>query len=480
MYIVRYSEIGLKGTKARDRMEQLLVRNIRKGLASVGIEAEIKRGFGRIYLSDENPEDGVPQVLSRVMGIKNFSRAISYKFNSLQDIVCRSVAIWADRVEGKSFAVRARRTGEHNFSSRDIMNAVGEGLLQFSEKVDLENPDVTVYIEVRNNMVYFFTELLPGPGGLPLGSEGRLVALVSGGIDSPVAAWSVMKRGSPVDLIFCTLAPPVDTIDFLGSAQTLLENWAFGYDPKIHIIDGRKLVRELTDTNRFALSNITFKRILYLVAQEIAKKNGAHGIVTGESLGQVSSQTPESLHATSHNLDIPVMRPLLAYDKDEIVALARRIGTFPETSRGEFCSLFAIHPITKPTVDELEADMVNFDFLEDLVESDLVIKGSGIRSYLEEMGRNDTEINELPENSIVVDLRVKEKFDQWHYPDSVNMDLQAVEKMVEQHEDKTYVFYCTKGLQSAYAASMARKAGRDAFYIAEDKLRKMIEIRGLP
>lgn len=475
MYIVRYSEIGLKGTKARDHMEQILVRNINKALSSSGIEANVKRSFGRIYITDETNEDDVSLVLHRIMGIKNYSRALSFGFNTLSDIADRSVQLWSQKLEGKSFAVRARRNGEHDFGSTDIMRSVGDALLPYSSRVDLTNPDVVVHIEVRDKIAYYFSELLPGPGGLPLGSEGKVVALVSGGIDSPVAAWSVMKRGSPVDLIFCSLAPPVDTIDFLKSAIPLIKNWGHGYNPRIHIIDGRILVEALADRTRFKISNVTFKRIIYLVAQEIARKSRAHGIVTGESLGQVSSQTPESLHATSHNLEVPVMRPLLSYDKDEIVALARKIGTFPETSRGEFCSLFAAHPITKPTIEELQEDMANFTLLDDLLASDMVLKGTELESFLSEINEADTEISQVPDNSVIIDLRAKEKFDKWHYPGAINMDLQSVGDMISRDDNQTYVFYCMKGLQSAYAASMARKAGTNAFYISEGKLRKKLE-----
>ncbi len=475
VFIVRYSEIGLKGTKARDRMEQLLIRNIRKGLRSAGIEANVKRGFGRIYITDETDEKGVSETLPHIMGVKNYSMAVSFRFETLDDIADKSLHLWSGKLEGKSFAVRARRNGEHDFKSADVMKVVGAILKPYALKVDLVNPDVVVYIEIRDKTAYFFSELFPGPGGLPLGSEGKLVALVSGGIDSPVAAWSVMKRGSPTDLIFCSLAPPIDTTDFLRAALQLVGRWSFGYDPRVHIIDGRKLVDALTDNSRFRMPNITFKRILYLIAQEIARRAKAHGIVTGESLGQVSSQTPESLHATSHNLEIPVMRPLLAYDKDDIVSLARKIGTFPETSRGEFCSLFAAHPVTNPSIEELEEDMVNFDFIDELLSTDRVIRGSEIEQLISEISQSDPEVKDLPDNSIVIDLRDRDKFEKWHYPGAVNMDLRSVETIIGEKDDRTYVFYCMRGLQSAYAASMARKEGVNAFYISEARLRKSVE-----
>lgn len=476
VFVVRYSEIGLKGHKARDRMEQILVRNLTRGLHNVGISAVVTRSAGRIFVSDGEDDAGIADVLSRTMGIKSFSRAVKRSFRTLDDIAHISVELWNNLLNGKKFAVRARRSGTHDFQSRDIMQHVGDALFPFSAGVDLGNPDVECSIEVRDTIAYFYTESLPGPGGLPLGSEGKLVALVSGGIDSPVAAWYAMKRGSPVDLIFCSLAHPVDTRDFIRAALPLIQKWSHGYDPKIHILDGRKLVESLTDRTRFSMPNITYKRILYVIAQRIASDSGAHGIVTGESLGQVSSQTPESLHATAHNLDIPVMRPLLGFDKDEIMAVARRIGTFPERSSGEFCSLFAANPITKPSVSALDADMENFDLLEEIVETRTVLRGSELASYEYSLDATDTEVAEMPVNALVIDLRSKDKYNSWHYPGAVNADLKSVDRVLEQagHEGP-YVFYCMKGLQSAYAASKARDMGASAFYMDEKKLRKLAE-----
>lgn len=477
MFIVRYSEIGLKGKRARERMESLLVRNIKQALSSHGVTAEVKKGQGRIYVSEESDSSRSAVALSRVMGIKTFSHCEVSRIDSLDDVVNKSVQLWAGLVSGKKFAVRARRTGQHDFRSSDIMQRVGDALYKKSSGVDLARPEVEVSIEVRDRTGYFFSETLPGPGGLPLGSEGKLVALVSGGIDSPVAAWSVMKRGSPTDIVFCSLAPPTDLRDFLTAANKLVSNWSFGYDPKIHILDGRMLVETITDPEKYKMGSITYKRILYLAAQKIAERSGAHGIVTGESLGQVSSQTPESLHATSHNMNLPVMRPLLGLDKDEISYLARKIGTFPETSSGEFCAIFAGNPITRPTVEELEKDMSNFTQLEGLLSTDHTIRGSSIQEELEKLPSTDLILPGVPENSIIVDMRAREKFSQWHMPGALNISIRNLDKFLDNHpaSGKPYVFYCSKGLQSAYAASRAREKGKDAYYTDEIKIRKMLQ-----
>lgn len=473
MFIVRYSEIGLKGRSARDRMENLLVRNIESGLRTLKLECSVRRGHGRIYLAEDKDREKVSQILGRIMGIKSYSFCVTGKAERLQDLVSKAVELWSEEVSGKRFAIRARRVGQHNFHSVDIMKSVGDAIFPFSKGVDLSTPDIELNIEVRDKTAYYFSEIIPGPGGLPLGSEGKMVALVSGGIDSPVAAWSIMKRGCPVDLVFCSLAPPTDLRDFLNAAESLVSEWSYGYDPFIHIIDGRLLVNVLTDDKKFKVGNITFKRILYLIAQRIAEGSGAHGIVTGESLGQVSSQTPESLHALSRNMDFPVLRPLIGMDKDEITALARKIGTFPESSSGEFCALFSKNPITRPRVEELEDDMSRFDQLDELISSQRIIRGADLKKEISELDGQDLEAEKIPDKAVVIDLRDEDSYSRWHFPGSLNLNIRSLDGYLDGLEERsgTYVFYCMKGLQSAYAASKARDRGLNAYFTDEKRLR---------
>lgn len=459
-------------------MERKLVENISKGLQRENARAEVKRAFGRMYVESYEDERIVSDVLSRTMGVKSFSKVNAYQFNYIDDIAKIAVNLYSEEVRGKKFAVRTRRVGTHDFTSRDVSVKVGAALYEFSSGVDLENPEVEIGVEVREKNVYFFTKTIPGPGGLPLGSEGKLVSLVSGGIDSPVATWMMMKRGSPVDIIFVSLAHPIDTVEFLQVIEPLFRRWGHGYDAKIHIIDGKPLVRALTNQELFKYANVTYKRILYLIAQEIARKSSAHGIVTGESIGQVSSQTPENLHTLSNGLEIPVHRPLIGFDKDEIVELARKIGTFPEESHGEFCALFSETPYTSISISDLENDMKHFDFLDELLESDLIIRSSEIASILAELSSKKMEAAEVPDAAVVIDLRKKEKFEKWHYPGAVNVSLQELKSFVEDKgTEKTYVLYCRKGLQSAYGASELRNMGSLAFYTDEGRMKKMLETK---
>jgi Thiamine biosynthesis ATP pyrophosphatase len=246
--IVRYGEITIKGLSTRSRMEKLLARNIVVGLRSMGIETRIKRGQGRLFV--EIPDDKIREsidLISRVFGVKSVSPAKVYGFGNLNDLASIAVKEWSELVRGRTFAVRVRRVGNHPFTSIDVARVVGAALKPFSAGVDLERPGVELFMEIRGNNAYLFTEIVKGPGGLPLGSEGRLLALISGGFDSPVAAWFMMKRGVYVDALFCSLAYPVDVINFLRVSNALFNKWSIGYDPRLFILDCSQLINEFRE-----------------------------------------------------------------------------------------------------------------------------------------------------------------------------------------------------------------------------------------
>ena len=476
--LVRYSEIGLKGDYARKRMENILKRNILKALESNGCRAEIHSERGRIFVESDGPESVVNFSLSHTFGVKSYSHVNRFEFANLEDLTQKVSGTYSSIVAGKKFAIRARCTGTHSFGSRELSIKAGDELFPFSAGVDLENPDVAIYIEVRDRVAYTFTEIIPGPGGLPLGSESRIVALVSGGIDSPVASWFIMKRGSPVDFAFLALAHPVDTVDFLRAVRPLAKEWSYGTDPLIHIVDGTKVVTELAYAPNYRVPGLTFKRILYRIAESIAKEVGAKGIVTGESLGQVSSQTPDNLLSINATIDFPIYRPLIGFDKDETTSLARKIGTYVEDTHGEFCALFSSKAVITSEPREINGDMDRFGDLSAIIRSRKTYHGSQIDDLLTQFEADKFDTSEPKPDSIIVDLRSKEQFRGWHFPGSFNVPADKIQDFVQEHgSNRNYVFYCQKGLQSAFVASKLRSEGFNSSYISMNKLMKATEVK---
>lgn len=358
LFLVRYGEIAVKGRGTRARMVRLLERNIAAALRERGVE-----GF-RVWSRDARVFVEVPDgdgsraldALSRVFGIVSYSPVARVKHGGLDDIVSRGVELFSSQVRGRSFRVRARRSGREPFTSKDVEEALGAALLEAGAgRVDLENPEVTVYVEVRGREAYFYTVVLEGPGGLPLGSEGRVLALVSGGIDSPVAAWMMMRRGAEVDMVFFNLGGEAHELGVLKVAKILADGWSHGYSPRLHMVDFRPVAAVLMEEVDEGVRGIVLRRLMFRAAEVVANEEGALGLVTGESLGQVSSQTLHNMLAAEKGIGLPIYRPLIGMDKNEIAGVARRIGTYEVSARlQEFCAIAAGKPRTRVSPEEVD------------------------------------------------------------------------------------------------------------------------------
>ena len=358
LFLVRYGEIAVKGKGTRARMVRLLERNIAAALRHRGV------GGFRVWSRDARVFVEVPdgdgarasEALSRVFGIVSYSPVVRVRHGGLTDIVSRGVELFSHHVRGRSFRVRARRSGREPFTSKDVEKALGAALLEAGAgRVDLENPEVTVYVEVRGEEAYFYTEVLEGPGGLPLGSEGRVLALVSGGIDSPVAAWMMMRRGAEVDMVFFNLGGEAHELGVLKVAKILADGWSHGYSPRLHMVDFRPVVSVLMEEVDEGVRGVVLRRLMFRAAEMVAGEEGALGLVTGESLGQVSSQTLPNMLAAEKGVGLPIYRPLIGMDKNEIAGMARRIGTYEVSARlQEFCAIAAGKPRTRVRPEEVD------------------------------------------------------------------------------------------------------------------------------
>ena len=323
-WIVRYSEIFLKSDPVRREWEQVLMANIRKVLPGV----KTKSSRGRIWLTG----DVRPEILNKVFGIVSFSETTPCSLNDLEPSLtgfCKTSGL----SDAKSFALRIKRVGTHNFSSQEIAVTLGDSVRRSYPDIqtDLTNPEKEIFIEIREDRCYLYDHIFPGVGGLPLGVEGTLVALVSGGIDSPVAAWMMMKRGCRIIPVFVALAEYLDETN-LERARNIVESlkvWQPGID--LVVIDDDYLSRAkgiLARDDKTKYTCLICKRRMYRLAVRFAQEHGAKGIVTGESLGQVASQTLDNLIVLDAAAELPVYRPLIGFDKEDTIRIARKIGTF--------------------------------------------------------------------------------------------------------------------------------------------------------
>ncbi|MFH5798921.1 tRNA uracil 4-sulfurtransferase ThiI [Haladaptatus sp. CMAA 1911] len=343
--LVRHGDVGVKSGKVQTEMERRLRDNIAAILADRDIDAEVERRWSRLFIhANENDIEEATTAAADTFGVQSASPAAVV--SPEQSVIEETLADAArEHYHGGTFAVRARRSSkDHPFTSAELEREGGTAVWNAVENpnVDLDDPDITFSVEVRDDDAFVFLEKRDGPGGLPLGTQTKLVSLVSGGIDSPVATWEVMKRGSPVIPVYLDLGD-YGGIDHRARAiETVrkLARYAPERDMRVRKVPAGEAMTLLGEEVGPARM-LVFRRFMYRVAEHVAREESAHGIVTGEAIGQKSSQTARNLGVVSTATSMPIHRPLLTMDKSDIVARARRIDTYTESTIPAGCNRLA-------------------------------------------------------------------------------------------------------------------------------------------
>ena len=358
-FLIKYAEIGTKG-KNRFMFEDALIKQIRFALREVDGSFEVTKESGRIYVTAEGDYDyeDTIEALKRVFGIADICPMVQIDDRDYENLK-KHVVEYMDRVypdKNLTFKVVARR-GDKRYpvSSDQINRDMGEAILEaFPQmRVDVHNPDVLLRVEIRQK-VNIFSLMIPGPGGMPVGTNGKAMLLLSGGIDSPVAGYMIAKRGVKIDAVYFH-APPYTSDRAKQKVVDLAKLVARYSGPMdLHVVNFTDIQLYIYEKCPHEELTIIMRRYMMRIAQAIAEKNGAIGLITGESIGQVASQTLQSLAATNEVCTMPVYRPVIGFDKQEIVDVSEKIGTY-ETSIQPFedcCTIFvAKHPVTKPNIN---------------------------------------------------------------------------------------------------------------------------------
>lgn len=359
--IVHYHELALKG-RNRDYFEDRLVHNIQLALSDLGVkQVENLRSRIRVILPSEASSEIIRQRLSRVCGIANFSLADSVPLDLANPNFDALSAAIIEELKTKSFStfrVTAKRADKRlPLTSMDAERIVGAAIHEQTGKaVSLKDPDITVYLEMLSRDVYFAVEKIQGPGGMPVGVSGKVACLISGGIDSPVASYRMIKRGCRALFVHFSGRPLVsrDSEDKVRDlVQTLT---AYLHKSRLYVIPFGEIQREIVLNTPAPFRVVLYRRMMLRIAEELARREQCWGLVTGDSLGQVASQTPENLSVVEEAAGLPILRPLIGMDKLEITDDAKHIGTY-ETSiepDQDCCKLFTPpHPSTKTRLEEL-------------------------------------------------------------------------------------------------------------------------------
>ena len=368
MFLIKYAEIGTKG-KNRYVFEEIMCKRMRARLKPLG-KFEVRREYGRIFVeafSDYDYED-VMKVLTTIFGIVGVCPVKVVEELSYEAISKAVVAHVAEEYNDKhfTFKVNARRNNKtFPKTSMELNCDLGADLLDAypDMTVDIHKPDVFINVEVRN-VTYIYSQIIPGPGGLPVGTNGKGMTLLSGGIDSPVAAYMIAKRGVEIEAVYFH-APPFTS----EQARTKVIDLAkivskYSGVIKLHVVPFTDVQLAIYDNCPHDELTIIMRRYMMRIAEHFAKEDGCLGLITGESIGQVASQTMQSLAATNDVCTMPVYRPLIGFDKQEIVDVSEKIDTY-ETSIQPFedcCTIFvAKHPVTKPNIDVIRRSEENLN-----------------------------------------------------------------------------------------------------------------------
>ena len=367
--LIHYSEIGLKG-RNRGFFEQKLVDNIKTALRDFNIK--VKLTFDRIVVSGnwDNDED-IKKCLFLVSGIAfyAFVNIIDWDLEKIEEEVLKLIK----EKKFNFFAIRAKRSSKnYPLTSMEINRQVGAHILDNlkDKKVDLDNPDLACYIEIANNKAMIYLDKISGLGGLPVGTAGRLVSLISGGFDSPVASFQMMRRGAEIIFVHFHSYPntPKASIEKVEELVKILGNYQ--NNSKLYLVPFLNIQKEIFAQAPEKLRVILYRRFMVRIAQEIAKKENCLGLVTGDNLGQVASQTLENMRVVEDVSNLPIYRPLIAFDKNDIIKLSKNIGTHDLSAEpfDDCCSLFEPkNPETRAKIEEVEKVEKKLD-VEKLVE----------------------------------------------------------------------------------------------------------------
>ncbi|MFM1684722.1 tRNA uracil 4-sulfurtransferase ThiI [Aeromonas salmonicida] len=468
-----FPEITIKSKSVRQRFTKMLQGNIRNVLRRFDEDARVRMDWDKLVVSSRNDQFHAQylETLACIPGIQYFLEVKLSNFTDLHDIFEQTRAVWGDRLKGKTFCVRARRVGKHDFSSLELERYVGGGLNQHCETagVRLKKPDIQVNLEVENDELYIISAVHHGMGGFPMATQEDVLSLLSGGFDSGVASYQFIKRGCRVHYCFFNLGGAAHEIGVKQVAYYLWSKFGASHKVRFTAIDFEPVVAEILEKVDNGQMGVVLKRMMMRAAGQVADYFQIPALVTGECVGQVSSQTLTNLNVIDRVTDKVILRPLITWDKPDIISEARRIGTleFAEIMP-EYCGVISKKPTIKAVLSNIEAEEANFDFaILDKVVSEaryLDIRRIGEETAAEVQEIETTEV--LAADEVILDIRsaderdekplVVEGRDVLHIP-----FFKLATAFGDLPKEQTYLLYCDRGVMSKLQALYLKEKGFD-------------------
>ena len=407
--------------------------------------------------------------LQRIPGIHHFLQVEEKPFANLHEIFEQTLLDVASQLENKTFCVRVKRKGKHEFNSLEAERYIGGGLNQHiaSAKVQLKNPDVTVRIEIEDDKMMLVRARYEGIGGYPIGTQEDVLSLISGGFDSGVSSYMLLRRGSRVHYCFFNLGGAAHEIGVKQMAYHIWQRYGSSHKVRFVAINFEGVVGEILENVDNGQMGVVLKRMMVRAASKVAQRFDIQAIVTGEALGQVSSQTLTNLRLIDEASEVLVLRPLITHDKEQIIAMAKHIGTDDiAKSMPEFCGVISKNPTVKAIKAKIEQEEGNFNFavLESAVENAQYLDIRQIAEQTEKDVVSVDAVSVLGENDVIIDIRSPEEIDET----PLHIENQAMillpfyklsSQFAELDQSKHYVLYCERGVMSKLQALYLKESG---------------------
>ena len=466
-----FPEIMIKSDSVRKRFIKILTSNIRNVLLRETENVAVIRNWDFIEVRAKVAEEApmVLNLLKRTPGIHHILEVEEYPFETMHDIFEQTLAQVREELEGKTFCVRVRRKGKHEFRSLDVERYVGGGLNQHIEtaSVKLTKPDVTVRIDIDNDKMLLVKARHEGLGGYPIGTQEDVLSLVSGGFDSGVSSYMLIRRGSRVHYCFFNLGGAAHEIGVKQMAYHIWSRYSTSHKVRFVAINFENVVGEILEKVDNGQMGVVLKRMMVRAASKIAERFDIQAIVTGEALGQVSSQTLTNLRLIDKASDTLVLRPLITHDKEQIIAMAKEIGTDDiAKSMPEFCGVISKNPTVKAIESKIieEEGHFNFDVLDQAVQNAQFLDIREIVQQTEKEVVSVETTTELGKNDVILDIRSPEETDEAPFK------LEGVEvkelpfyklssQFTELDQSKNYLLYCQRGVMSKLQALYLKENG---------------------
>lgn len=459
------SEVTLKSKRVRARFMRALRSSVQDALQRNGVRCRVRRYPSRLFVYvEDGPVEAAEEVLERVFGVGSFSPVRASCPADPKRIAEAGHAAFADRIGGRSFAVRAKRLGQHRFTSMDVARELGAALLPYGS-VDLDSPEFEVRVEVLNDRAYLFEERRSGIGGLPAGTEARALSLISGGYDSAVSSWHILRRGVELDFVLFNLGGAAYERMVAQVVKLFADRWCFGARPSLYVVDFAEVVDDLRENAREDYWQVLLKRRMYRAASVLAERIQCDALVTGESVGQVSSQTLPNLRAIEQAASLPVLRPLAGSDKRDIMRDAEFVGTASLSAKiHEYCAISSGRPV-------VAADPRVVEEQERTLDQELLLQALDAARELKLRALDPADLmlpylftEEIPEGAVLLDCQAEPQYRAWHAPGSEHYESAELLRSPRSLEKgRSYVLYCAHGMQSAQAAEVLQQLGYEAY-----------------